>query len=236
MTGPGHGSELTVTALGVSQVLLPGTGFTFGRGTSCTACLDPGDVGISRLAGSIAHAAGTWWLHNRSAHRPLVVVNHIGLRNVLAPGQRVPVEGRLRVLVEGSRGSHHLDLVGPAPAADHMADAVVGPAQADQPGLTTAIGQGVVITDDDRLALVALFAGYLREGPRYDPCPQSYLAAATRLGWPRTTLVKRIEYLRNRLAKAGVPGMNGHRAMENLAEHVLTTGIIGTADLRRIGG
>ena len=93
-----------------------------------------------------------------------------------------------------------------------------------------------MITADDRLALVALFAGYLRDGDRYDPCPRSYLAAATRLGWPRTTLVKRIEYLRTRLTRAGVPGMNGHRAMENLAEHVLTDGLITKADLRLIDG
>ena len=82
----------------------------------------------------------------------------------------------------------------------------------------------------------ATVAGYLRDGDRYDPCPRAYLAAATRLGWPRTTLVKRIEYLRTRLTRAGVPGMNGHRAMENLAEHVLTDGLITKADLRLIDG
>lgn len=220
-------AELTVTVLGVSHALEPGDEFTFGRGTDCTACLDPGDVGISRLAGTIGYAAGTWWLHNRSAHRQLVVVNHVGLRNVLAPGLRLAVEGRVWVLVEGSRGSHHLDLAGPEPAPDDLTE---------QPGTTTVIGQEVVITLDDRAALVALFAGYLREGERYDPCPRSYHAAATRLGWPRTTLVKRIEYLRARLARAGVPGMNGHRAMENLAEHVLTSGVISKADLRLIDG
>ena len=44
--------------------------------------------------------------------------------------------------------------------------------------------------------MVALFAGYLEDPPRYDPYPKSYAAAAARLGWKRTTLVKRIEYLR----------------------------------------
>jgi hypothetical protein len=220
--------ELTVTVVGVDHVLAPGREFTFGRGTECTACLDAADVGISRLAGSIGYDAGTWWLVNRSANRQLVVVNHLGIRNVLAPGLRFAIEGDMRVLVEGSMGSHHLHLAGPPPRVRSLG--------AEQPGLTTAIGQEVVITDEDRAALVALFAGYLREGERYDPCPRSYHAAATRLGWPRTTLVKRIEYLRTRLTRAGVPGMNGHRAMENLAEHVLTSGVISKADLRLIGG
>jgi hypothetical protein len=230
-SGPASNStetELTITVLGVRQVLRPGEEFTFGRGSDCTVCLDHGDVGISRLAGSVGYESGTWWLVNRSAHRPLVVVNHVRLRNLLAPGLRYAVEGQVRVLVEGSRGSHHLELAGPAPE--------VAGQPGEQPGLTTAIGQEVVITEEDRAALVALFAGYLREGDRYDPCPRSYHAAATRLGWPRTTLVKRIEYLRTRLSRAGVPGMNGHRAMENLAEHVLTSGLITRADLALIGG
>ena len=98
-------------------------------------------------------------------------------------------------------------------------------------GLPTAVGEGVLVNDADRLALVALFAGYLEEHPRHDPNPKSYAAAAARLGWPRTTLVKRVEYLRTRLDAAGVPGMMGWNAMTNLAEYVLTTGIITKDDL-----
>jgi hypothetical protein len=221
--------ELTITVGGASRVQPYDSEFTFGRSPACTLCLDPADLGISRLAGSVGHGAGTWWLANRSAHRPLIMVNHVGLRAVLAPGLRFAVEGRLRVLVEGSRSTHHLDLSGPEPRTGQVE---AGPGVEE--GLATSVGQDVTITEEDRAALVALFAGYLREGQRYEPTPRSYHAAATRLGWPRTTLVKRIEYLRNRLAKAGVPGMNGHRAMENLAEHVLTSGLISPADLRSI--
>jgi hypothetical protein len=161
--------KLTVTVFGAARTLGPGEEFTFGRGTDCTACLDPADTGISRLAGSLEHGAGVWWLTNRSARRQLVVVNHLGLRNVLAPGLRVPVEGTVRVLVEGSAGSHFLDLAGPPSR----------PAEpAEQHGLTTAIGQEVSITLEDRAALVALFAGYLLDGDRYDPVPRTYQAAA----------------------------------------------------------
>ena len=79
---------------------------------------------------------------------------------------------------------------------------------------------------------MALFAGYLQEGDRYDPNPKSYAAAAARLGWPRTTLVERIEYLRGRLDRAGVPNMQGWNALSGLAEYVLTTGLITREDLR----
>ena len=114
-------AELTVTVHGVSYVLKPGDEFTFGRATDCTVCLDQDDVGISRLAGSLAYN-GAWWLHNCSARRPLVVVNHVRLRNVLAPALRHAVEGQVRVLVEGSRGTHHLELAGPPPAQPRAAE------------------------------------------------------------------------------------------------------------------
>ena len=58
--------------------LEPADAFTFGRESSATACLDPADLGISRLAGSIEHDSGTWWLLNRSTTRSLQVVDERG--------------------------------------------------------------------------------------------------------------------------------------------------------------
>ena len=102
------------------------------------------------------------------------------------------------------------------------------------PGEPTAIGAEVLVSAADRLAMVALFAGYLEDPPRYDPYPKSYAAAAARLGWPRTTLVKRIEYLRTRLDAAGVPNMTGFNALANLAEYAISRGLISRDDLARL--
>jgi len=93
----------------------------------------------------------------------------------------------------------------------------------------------VQVSDADRLALVALFAGYLADPPRHDPNPRSYAAAAARLGWPKTTLVKRVEYLRTRLTNAGVPNLTGWNALPALAEYAITTGLITKSDLAKIG-
>jgi hypothetical protein len=218
--------DLTVTALGEERRVVPGETFTFGRAATCTACLDPDDGGISRLAGEIEFVGQVWFVTNRSRSRPLAVVDRFGLRSVLGPGQRSPVEGRVRVLVDGSRTSHELVLDGPEPES---------PPDGTATGASTLAGQGVVINDADRRALVALFAGYLQQGDRYDPAPRSYAAAAARLQWERTTLVKRIEYLRTRLTNAGVPNLQGWNAMQALAEYVLTTGIITPDDLHLIG-
>jgi hypothetical protein len=202
-----------------------GEEFSFGRATSCTVCLDPNDLGISRVAGSIEADGGTWWVVNRSTTRPLAVVDEIGFRSVLPPGRRYAIEGQVRLVVDGSFGSHALDISSPARTA--LADLPLD-------GERTIVGENVLINPYDRAALTALLAGYLEDGPRYDPHPKSYQAAGARLGLPPSTVRKRIEYLRSRLDKAGVPNMTGWNALPSLAEYVLTTGIITKEDLRLI--
>jgi hypothetical protein len=218
-------SDLRVVVSGAAYDIAPDGSFTFGRGEGCTVRIAPDDAAISRLAGVVERDGTFWFLSNRSGSRPLAVVDRFGLRSVLPPGSRVAVEGRVRVIVDGAR-SHELVLHAPEPERQPAAGAATGTA--------TSAGEGVLVNDQDRLALVALFAGYLQEGDRYDPNPKSYAAAAARLGWPRTTLVKRIEYLRLRLDKAGVPNMQGWNALSALAEYALTTGLITKDDLRLI--
>ena len=228
-----------ITVAGVEYQLDPDARFTFGRSRDCDICLDPQDAAVSRIAGELEFELGTWWLTNRSATRLLSIVDDLGLRSVLAPGRRTAVEGPTRVLVDGVRGQHSLHVnvpaAGPAvadPAAAAASAALAVPAAPD--ALPTATGAEVLVNDADRLAMVALFAGYLEEPPRYDPNPKSYAAAAARLGWPRTTLVKRIEYLRTRLDAAGVPNMMGFNALANLAEYAISRRLITRADLSLI--
>jgi hypothetical protein len=217
------GVEAVVTVAGVSYELQAADSLTFGRDASCAVCLDPDDLGISRLAGSIERDDANWWVFNRSSVRPLDVVDEIGIRTLLAPGRRLAVVGPLTVVVEGSARRHALAVV---PGADR------GPLPATPGDLRpTVTAAEVVINQQDRLALVALFAGYLEPFPRYDPHPRSYADAAARLGWPRTTLVKRIEYLRSRLSGAGVPNLQGENALASLAEWALVTGALKRLDL-----
>jgi hypothetical protein len=225
----GRGSQVTARIVvgGVEHPVGPDRSATFGRSRECEICLDPEDAAISRVAGELEFEHGTWWLTNRSATRPLSIVDDLGLRSVLPPGRRTAVEGPTRVLVDGVRGQHSLLVEVPAltPAADLAA---TGPVDTGTP---TATGAEVLITEADRMAMIALFAGYLADPPRYDPNPKSYAAAAARLGWPRTTLVKRIEYLRTRLDAAGVPNMMGFNALANLAEYAISRRLITRDDL-----
>jgi hypothetical protein len=199
---------------------------TFGRARDCTVCLDPEDTGISRVAGTIEFDNGTWWIANSSATRPLLLVDDLGFRSLLPPQRRAAVEGRTQVIIDGTRGQHTIKV------AVDGARAVNAPDGVDTAeGVPTAIGAEVMISATDKLAMVALFAGYLEDPPRYDPYPKSYAAAAARLGCNRTTLVKRIEYLRVRLDAAGVPNMMGFAALTNLAEYAISRGLITRQDL-----
>src|SRR5439155_13471513 len=93
------------TAAG-QATLTAGERLTFGRARECTICLDPDDLAISRIAGALECEYGTWWVANRSATRPLSIVDDLGFRSVLAPGRRAAVEARTQVIVDGSRSQH----------------------------------------------------------------------------------------------------------------------------------
>jgi hypothetical protein len=198
--------------------------FVFGRSVDCTLCLDPEDTGISRIAGTVEFENDTWWISNSSTTRPLAIIDDLGFRSVLPPQRRVAVLGEKQIVIEGSRGQHSLRVeVETQRRTDPNVD--------QPPGVPTEVGADVLISAADRLAMVALFAGYLEDPPRYDPYPKSYAAAAARLGWKRTTLVKRIEYLRIRLDASGVPNMKGFSALANLAEYAISRGLISREDL-----
>jgi hypothetical protein len=223
----GGSPPATVAVAGVEHELTVGKSFTFGRARSCDVCLDPNDVGISRRAGSIDCVERVWFVTNLSSSRPVSAIDPVGFRTVLAPGRRMAVDGKLSVVVEGQIRRH--ELVVSAPGAGEP-PVVAGDTGEDE-GVPTEMGGNVTYSNEDRRALVALFAGYLQPFPRYDPTPRTYAEAAKVLGVPRTTLVKRVEYLRSRLVKDGVPNLFGERAMEVLAEHVIATGVVSRDDL-----
>jgi hypothetical protein len=224
-----RGTILTIGLGDERYELMEGDSFTFGRSQRTTLCLDPSDLGISRVAGSVEADAGVWWLVNKSGVRPLEVVDDVGIRTVLPPGRRMALTAPITVVVEGVTRRHALTVDLPESALAGLNRGGVPTAQVE--GNPTQAASDVSITPADKLALVALFSGYLEAFPRYDPHPRSYADAAARLDWPRTTLVKRVEYLRTRLTNAGVPNLLGENALPHLAEWALATGLISRTDL-----
>jgi len=223
--------KVVVTRRDERHEIEPGEVYTFGRSDTCSATLDPDDLGISRVAGSIEHEAGTWWVHNRSSVRPLTAIDDIGIRTVVAPGRRLAVVGEVTVVVDGALRRHAITITSETAPPAKIATGDQATVENGGDPLQTMSAQAVVINDMDRKALVALFAGYLEPFPRYHPFPRSYAEAAAALGWPRSTLVKRVEYIRTRLTSAGVPNLLGETALPHLAEWVLATGVLTRDDL-----
>lgn len=199
--------------------------FTFGRDETCTAVIDPGDLGISRVAGAVESHSDVWWLVNHSGSRSLQVVDEMGIRSVLTPGKWTAIAGTMTVIVEGELRRHALTI---SPTCITPPQVTYMRPEDSRP--TSPVDERL-INKDDRLALVALFAGYLQPFPRYDPHPRSYSDAAAALNCPRTTVVKRMERVRRRLTDAGVPNLLGENAMEALAEWALTMRVINKEDL-----
>ncbi|HYA45034.1 MAG TPA: hypothetical protein VED59_05470, partial [Acidimicrobiales bacterium] len=61
----GAASKLTVGVGDRRFEVTVGEELTFGRSRQASLCLDPSDLGISRIAGSLKCDSGVWWLVNR---------------------------------------------------------------------------------------------------------------------------------------------------------------------------
>jgi hypothetical protein len=207
----------------VVHVVQPGERLTFGRGLDCTVCLSDVDVKVSRHAGVLECVGDIWFLANTSRTQ-MSVVDEFGMRSVVQPSRRVAVEGPVWAVVDGER-SYRVHIEVPVASPDRV--------KPPSEGVPTAFGERSLASETDRLAMVVLFAQYLEDSPRPNPQPTTYQAAAARLQWSESSLRRRIERLRDRLAKAGVPNMHGPNAMPNLAEYALATRLITKDDLRR---
>jgi hypothetical protein len=199
--------------------------FTFGRSSANTVCLNSDDLGLSRQAGRITFEDGLWWLVNRSNKNPLVHYAG-GIREVVRPGRRRVLDGPATVWVDGTRKRYYLDVDIPEVAVME-AGGVGGRPEEGEP---TAMGTRLF--EHERRELRVLLEPYFDPHPREDPRPRDYAAAARRLDLRETTLRRRIDHLRERLTRAGVPNLTGQEALVNLAQYVLTRGLLDPPDGR----
>lgn len=223
-------SDLLVSVRDDTVAVTPPEPFTFGRHESCSYVLDPLDRGISRVAGAFVWENEVWWIVNRSTKRALHVVDPLGLsvplpvaRSGWPPSKRAVDPGGLRVLVAGDVWTHELQASYSAPPLSSTI-AELGP------GLTTS-AHSPVLTDARRLVLVALVSGYLQRFPRYDPRPLTYAEIADLVNLPRSTVVKRIEAVRDQLRAQGLPGLEDADARRPLAEWLLAMRLVTPSDL-----
>ncbi|MGQ0744197.1 MAG: hypothetical protein ACT4OS_07680 [Acidimicrobiales bacterium] len=194
--------------------------------------LDGDDMGISAVAGSIESNWGVWWVINQSQKRPLQLSAAGGATRItLAPGRRQAiVSERLDVFVRGAIFEHHLEVL--------MDDAYVAGLTASSARLTsgTITDTPIELSTRERLALTALFSGYLESFPRRNDQPLTYSRAAARLGgtWTPDAVRKAAERVKVRFATRAQIYFQGLRANDEMAAHLVSSGMLTGEDLQRL--
>jgi hypothetical protein len=182
------------------------------------------------VAGAFVWENDVWWIVNRSTKRALHVVDPLGLsvplpvaRSGWPPSKRAVDPGGLRILVAGDVWTHELQASYAAPPlASTIAQISAG---------STTSGHSPVLTEARRLVLVAMVSGYLQRFPRYDPRPLTYAEISELVNLPRSTVVKRIESVRDQLRSQGLPGLEESDARRPLAEWLLAMRLVSPSDL-----
>lgn len=211
-------------------VIRPTKPFVFGRASADGVVgLDPNDMGISAVAGSVEFAWGLWWIVNHSRKRQLLIdTQQGGTPQRLACGERYAVSvPRLSVLVPGAIYTHRLEVIVPEGSLARV--------QATAPSTGTITAGALTLSERDRDVVVALLSGYLESFPRRQARPRTYQEVADLLGppWTKTTVRKQIERLKDRLARSGTY-IEGPQANFDLADYLIGSGLLSPRDLARL--
>lgn len=220
--------DAVVSIDGASPVTLtPMDQLAFGRdaGNAVTG-IAPNDTGVSRRCGRLAFRSESWWIENQSEKRDLFVeYPDVVEWATVPPRGSHTLTGTCTVLVVGNVFTHAIRVrFSPPYSAQFMVTLPETAETEDQKLYTQA----------DKTALAALAEGYLRRWPRHNPSPHSYADAAALLSWDEVTLRRRLENLRDRLAKRGVADLSGPHSSRLLAEFAIRRGVIAVADLSRL--
>lgn len=197
--------ELIVRFLGAEHRLAEGDQLSFGR--AADVVLDEANPYLHRVVGRFVWWDGFWWLENLGDALELQLLGHDGTLVRLPPGAQAPLTQPQSVVRFSAGGlPYEMEVAmppGPAPAPAPRRP-VAGPA-------TTRYGE-LVLTDDERALVVELARPFLSDpsvGPERLPANEDVAAS---LGWSRTKLNRKLDYLCERLTRAGVRGLQGGRS------------------------
>ncbi|MEO5535928.1 MAG: hypothetical protein ABIR17_12455 [Pseudolysinimonas sp.] len=228
----GDSTTLHVEFAGEHYVVSPDTVFAIGRTGDLIVDDNPY---LHRRFLVLRQVGDLWWLENVGARIAATVSDFSGtVQAVLAPGGRLPLGFDAMHVVFGA-GSTIYDLRirsdRPALRADEL--------DADDSDLhdgETTIGV-VSLSPPQRLLLVALSENILRliDGGR-GGIPSSAEASA-RLGWTLAAFTRRLDYLCQKLERAGASGLRGEKGQlatdrrMRLVEHAVATRLVTRDDL-----
>jgi len=218
---------LVVVFAGEEHHVLPDHPFVIGRVGDLAI---PDNQHLHRRFLEIRREHDLWWLSNVGNHLVANLTDESsGLRAWLQPGSRLPlVFAASNVTFVAGPTAYELEITSDVPA--FTLDAAAEPSEA-----TITVGR-LRLTDDQRLLLLALCEGTLRNSAQGIHVPSSAEAAA-RLGWEITKFNRKLDNVCSRLASSGVRGLHGSAGnlasgrKTRLIEYTLSTGLVTASEL-----
>jgi hypothetical protein len=232
-----RGHDLVVEFVDVERVISPGDELTFGR--SADIVVDDNRY-LHRLIGRFTWSNGMWWLVNTGSSIALRLDDANGPSYTrVAPGSTVPLSFETATLSFEAGGRPYelrteLLIDSPLLAVD-----VTGTDSDEEAGVTdleaTTTAGSLPLNDEQRLLLVALCEPWLRDAASNELPTNRQLAS--RLGWTITKFNRKLDWLCQKYAAAGVTGLRGSSDLLardrrlRLVEHALDAGVVTPADL-----
>lgn len=194
--------SVTVEYCGEEYVVEPADQFYIGR--DADLAVDEDNVFLHRRLIELAYSEGFWWVANVGSRLAVTVSGETGtLQAVVGPGSRIPVVlPAVALLFTAGDTTYEVNLT---------CDGAVfsrGPELPELGDGSLTLG-AVALTSSQLLLIVALAEPRLRRvgsGPSELP---TNVAAAARLGWPRTTFNRKLDNVCDKFDRAGVKGLRG---------------------------
>ena len=182
-----------------------------------------------------------WWLTNEGRSITIQIADADSRSSVqLAPGSEIALSFPNSIL-RFRAGITDYELLVRVPdggADDEDDDDPLDADDEEDGGETIALGD-LMLTDEQRLLLLALAEGTLRDPHHSDELPTNR-AVARRLGWSITKFNRKLDNLCDRLTKMGVGGLRGSLDQlatdrrRRLVEHAIESGLIDRHQLDRL--
>jgi len=223
--------RLRVDFIGEVTVVEPGAELTFGR--QADLHIDD-NRHLHRILGRFWSRGDAWWLTNEGRSITIQIADADSRSNVmLAPGSEIALSFPNSILRFRAGVTDYEVIVRVPDRGAEDGDAEDDPLEADDSEYdvdTIALGD-LLLTDEQRLLLLALAEGTLRDPHSTDELPTNR-AVARRLGWSITKFNRKLDNLCNRFSKLGVGGLRGSidqlatDRRRRLVEHAVESGLI----------
>lgn len=230
-------TTLRVDFIGEVTTVEPGDELTFGR--QADLHIDD-NRHLHRVLGRFWSRGEAWWLTNEGRAITIQIADADSRSNVqLAPGSEIALSFPNSILRFRAGVTDYEVLVRVPDRGAEDAEEEDDPLDADdEDGETIALGD-IMLTDEQRLLLLALAEGPLRDPHTSEELPTNR-AVARRLGWSITKFNRKLDSLCDRFTRLGVGGLRGSidqlatDRRRRLVDHAVESGLISRSQLARL--